>query len=242
MTISAVGAQAGGTTTDSASATTRAFPSNVTAGNMIVVVACKDAAGSAFVAGDCTKSAGTATIGTISLDKELRIDLGGASGDEVAVGIWSCLVTGSGSCTMRVGGASGTYWVLGTMEFSSDVGFDASRLEASSSGSSTTDNVLAASSGNGTSAGKAVFVGVMVSNGSATVTITPDAAFTQVYEEQNGSLHLMGSVIRQIVAAGTTDAAEWTLTESGQRGYAAALAVYKEVGAAGDTLMAQGIC
>lgn len=229
MTITAVGSQEGGVTQDSASAVSRAFGSNVAAGNLIVVLCFKDIGGSAFVAGDCTKSAGTATVGTITLDKELRFDLGGGS-DQVAVGAWSCLVTGAGSCTMQVSSAAGTYFGLGTGEYNATLGWDASRLEATNTGSSATDNWTAGDTGNGTSAGGALFMGVLASNGSSSKVLTPDASFTQIFEQEDASLHIVGSTQRRIVSSGTTDAANWTLEAgSGWRGYAAALAVYKEV-------------
>jgi len=226
MTITAIGGQAGGVSTDSSASTSRAFGSNVTAGTLIVVVAGKDS-GSAFVAGDCTKSAGTATIGAISLDTELRFDIG--AGEFISIGIWSCLVTGAGSCTMQVAGAAGTFWGLATDEYSTDVGWDVSRVENTNSTGNATDDAASATSGNATSAGAALFMGGVDLNGSGAITLTPDGAFTQIFEQEDGSLHSMFSAIRRIVSTGTTDSADWAITAA-HRGSAAALVAYKEIG------------
>lgn len=233
MAITAVGTQAGGNSGDSSATVERAFGSNVAVGNLIVVMGCKSDLGSAFAAGDCTKSAGTATIGAITLDVSLSVDLLGGIGAR-RMGIWSAIVTGAGSCTMRLTGAAATYWVLGTMELHSDAGgFDASRVEATNTGSNTTDNTLSALSGNATSAGAAIFCGAVVSEStvSGAVAFTPDAAFTQVFEQEDGSVHLVGSTIYRIVASGTTDSADWTVGTS-NAGYVAGVAVFKEAGVA----------
>lgn len=217
---------------DASSAATRAFGSNVTAGNLIVVMAGKDT-GAAFVAGDCTKSAGTATLGTIALDAQFRFDLGGSAFH--SVGIWSAIVTGSGSCTMRVAGAAGNYWHISTSEWNSDVGWDASRVEQAPTGQGdATNDIGTATTGNGTSAGKALFMAVMCSDGSGVETITPDAAFTQIFEQEDASAHLMGNHQYRIVASGTTDAGDWTLSGAGgNNGVLAQLVIYKETAGGG---------
>jgi hypothetical protein len=233
VTITAV--QETGARGDSTTAIPKAFTSNVSSGNLIVLAGWKITLGASdpFVAGDCTKSAGTATVGAITLDKAVEIDDGG--GDRIAVGVWSCLVTGAGSCTMQMGGmAAGSYGGIGIGEYASDVGWDAGRLETSISSSTATDNQTSALSGNMTSAGKALFIGGVSIPSSGAVTITPDAAFAQLFEEEDGTLHQPGSTIRRIVAAGTTDSVDWAMVGN-NAGDCVAAAVYKEAagGAAG---------
>lgn len=222
MTISAVGTQAGGSTVDSATAWTRAFGSNVTAGNLIIVSASKYDPTHTFVAGDCTQSAGTATIGTVSLDKVQH----NTGGNNVTSAIWSAIVTGSGTCTMRVGSTAGTYFAAGSGEFSSTVGFDINRLETSGSatGSATTQTT-----GNLTSAGGALFFGCTSYDGSTNDTSISETAaqgWTRLYRETDASLHEPGVIFYQIVTVGTTKAV--SSGNSNAWPYAIVGAVFKE--------------
>jgi hypothetical protein len=230
MTIAAVGTQEGGVNTDNTTSVARAFGSNVTAGNLVVVVGLKfSPSNDAFVAGDCTQSAGTATLGTIAFDTSINFAYdGGAS--HVCVGIWSAIVTGTGSCTMQVaGGVGSSYFNLATGEYSATGGWDSARLDGTPvTSSNATDDSSPATTGNMTSTGGGMFVaGVTMGGGGGTVTITQDGAFTLIFEEQDSALHNIGSVIRRIVTGSTTDQGEWTLG-SIHLGWAAAMVVYKE--------------
>lgn len=225
MTIAAVGGQLGGQVADSATSVSRAFGSNVSAGSLIIVV-CEKFANSqdVFVAGDCTKSAGTATLDTITLDKEVSVQAD--TSQWVHTGIWSALVTGAGSCTMQVAGAvTGSYLHIATGEFTGS--FDGSRLETSNSNSTTSDSTTSAGTGNGTSAGAAMFVAGVAINTGSNIAVTEDAAFSLIAEEQDGTAHVVGSAIYRIVTSGTTDEGSWTIG-SANTGWCAALAVYKE--------------
>lgn len=229
--ITTVGAQAGGATVDSAASATRAFGSNVAVGDLVVVLCWKDS-GNAFVVGDCTKSAGTATLGAITLDNGFPFDTGASN--FVSVGVWSAIVTGAGSLTMAVAGAAGTYWGIATDELNSTVGWDGTRVEQAPAGvGNATDNVTAVTTGNGTSAAAAAFMAVMNLPGSGSNTITPDAAFTQIFEQEDDSLHQAGSAIRRIVGAGTTDAGDWAIASPVNVGSAAVLVVYREAAGGG---------
>ncbi len=232
MAITAVGTQAGGVTVDNAASATRAFGANVAVGNIVVVVASKGVATHrAFVAGDCTKSTGTATLGTITLDKTVaRDDTGGPSGAWLDVGIWSAQVTGAGSLTMAVAGGASTFWVLGTLELNSSLG--AIGIGASNSGNAATG---APSSGTITPASfDACLVGGLAVGGTATPTTqTPDATFTQVYEEEAGATHMTGSVIRKIISSGSGVSASWTAPTT--IAWAAAVVAYTESGGGGIT-------
>lgn len=199
--------QGNGTLTDNAVAGTRAFGSNVTSGNKIVVCAFRydPSADDPFIAGDCTKSAGTATIGAVALLATENIN---AAGSWQSAGMWAADVTGSGSLTVSVAGNAGNYWGVAGIEINSGSGWDGSYLEDTVINLATEGNAV---SGDATSAGKAIFIGVVQVTKSAVVTITPDAAFNQVFEEEDDATHTAGSVIYKIVAAGDTDSFDWTL-------------------------------
>jgi hypothetical protein len=138
---------------------------------------------------------------------------------------------------MQIGNGATNYWVLGTTEFASDVGWDATaanRVEDTDQGSSATDSATSAATGAMTSAGAGLFFGSIVSESTASdnVGFTPDGAFTSIYEEEAGSSHLVGSHIRRIVSSGTTDAAEWAIAAPpANAGYACIGVVFKEAGA-----------
>lgn len=221
MTITRV--QAGGALGDNATSVSRAYDSNVTAGNMVVVtVAAWDNGGDPgdFTDGSCTKIAGTATLGTIT--KSVSRYYNTSLSYHEMVGIWTAIVTGSGSLTMQVAGLpSGSYSVIATMEYSCSSGWDASRLETSLSSDGTSE---APDTGNVTSAGQALFIGALAYASGAT-TITGDAAFSTIYESEDGANHETGSFLERIVSTGTTDSASWTAQTTLK--WAAAVAVYK---------------
>ena len=226
MTITAV--QVGGTATDSATSASRTTASNVTAGNLVVIPVCTYKPGDdPFVVGDITES-GTATFtGGFSLDIQRNQDNGGSDFSNVVV--FSAICTGTGTGIFTVGGApAGSYWNVSVGEFSSDVGWGADRLEDTASSEGTTG---APSSTDGTSADKALFIGILGTETTGATTHTHDAAFTIIDEEEDGSNHMTGSAIYQIAAGGTTDSASWTAPTT--VAWAAALAVYKETAPVG---------
>lgn len=225
MTITLVTGQAAGANADNATSVSRAFPGNVTAGNRIVIgIAKYSPSVDAPVVGDISKSAGTCTVGAFTLDRNQSYNWTGT--EYVHAAIFSAPVTGSGSCTITVGGGvAGCYWNIGISEF------------ASSNGSITVGNVnsgqgnsAAADSGNVTSTGGAVFIGAMGLISTGAITITPDGAFSEIYEEQDGSTHMTGSIIYRIVTTGTTDSASWTVTSNH---WAASVVEYDEPAAGG---------
>jgi hypothetical protein len=207
------------------------FGSNVTAGNLCVVAFahyCDPAL--TPLAAHLTKASGTATIGTIALDVQRVVT---APQDQFSVAIYSFPITGSGSLTMTWGTQSGSYPTACYGEYASTVGWSATaatRLEASNS---VTANSAAVDSGNGTSAGEALFFGVATDARPVSQTTTQDGAFTLLYENEDPTTYNTASFIRRIVSTGTTDSASWTI--STPRPYAAALAVYKETGGGGGS-------
>lgn len=231
--------QSGGVNADSTTSVSRAFASNVTSGNLVVVLVDRySPSADPFTAADCTKSAGTATIGSVSMHGEIEIAYDGGS-DTVAAAIFSAIVTGTGSLTMQVAGSpGGSYFNFATGEFSSDVGWDASREESLNESSSTGTGTSAAS-GNITTAGHGLMLGVLGVAKLGNDAITEDAAFTSIFEEPDGANHMVGSLIRRIVTSGTTDDIGWTWT-GGTDGHVCIAAALREVGGApADTLMGQ---
>lgn len=229
MTITAAGL-AGGTAGNNTTSASYNLGS-VTAGQLIVVWGMKYSPSvDAFVVGDCTKSAGTATIDTPTLDRTNGGDDGGAGTDAAHTAIWSCLVTGSGTLTMQVGGAvAGSFILVAAEAFNGS--WDASRVEAVNGQLITTDTTSSTTTGNATSAGAGLFCAGLQLNTTAATTITPDAAFTTAYENESGTDD-NGSAIYRIVSTGTTDAGDWTHGTT-HIGAACVLAVYKETAAAG---------
>lgn len=208
---------------DAATSVSKAFAGNVTAGNFLIITCNKfDPSFVAFAAGNCTKSAGTATIGTVAMVPQAA---DGATGANRAA-IFYCYVTGSGSCTMQVAGmTAGSYSVLGIAEYSGLVA--SSPLEANSATNGSASG--AAATGSMTSAGGALYVGAIAvgTNTQIVVTYTPyGAGYAVIFEEGNGLLHGLGSHIDDIVTTGTSQTAAWTLTGSTIAVWAACGAVF----------------
>lgn len=222
MAISHV--QSTGAAYNNVSSLSVAFASNVTTGSLVVVSAARwvNVGGTTWVAGSCTKSAGTATISTPVMEWT------GDSGTKTDGGQWSFLVTNGGSLTVAVATNVASYGSIGVSEFSGT--WDASRTET---GANATGTSSTPSSGDATSAGAALFVGTLNSAHGIAVTITPDAAFTQCYEDEDGGARTPHSFIRQVVTGATTDSASWTFSISGE--WVARVTVFKESGGAAAT-------
>jgi hypothetical protein len=228
MTIAAVSSQAGKGLGDNATSMTKAYTNPVSTNSLVLIGAVKyPGTSDVFLAADCTKSAGTATIGTVTLDKQYQITNGASS--FIALGIWSCLVTAGGTLTMQIAGMpSGSYGAVFTDEYTGS--FDSSRVDGTpAQGGSYTASQTAASSGNVTTAGAGLIFGVLGMDTSANpFSMTEDGAFSPVASETNGSSHMVGAAIRRIVTTGTTDAADWVIGSS-NAGWAAIAVAYKEV-------------
>ena len=236
MAIAVVTSSESGVFKDAISNPTQALGANVSVGDLVVVVACKENTGGTdpFIAADCTKSAGTATVGTITLDKTAELNIVDGPGF-VVVGIWSCIVTGPGSLTMQVSNnATADYW--GSLSVGAYSGsWDASRVEATNSGGSAANDETSWITGNVTTAGAALLIAGVQSASGAAVTITEDSGggWTLIAESQDGTLHAIGSVVRRIVTTGGTYGHTWSATVNGNFGWDAAIVAYKE-GAGGS--------
>lgn len=232
MAIAHVTGQSSGNVAPNTTSVSEAFNNDVTAGNNLYVVGFKySPSNDALAEGDLTKTAGTATLGTITLDVSVNFAYN-ADANHIAIGIWRIPVTGSGSLTLQLGGAvAGSYLGIAVDEFEGD--WDSSSLEDTSSNTDAASNTTPGTTGNVTSAGAALFIaGITIGTGT-TVTITPDGAFTETFEEEAGATNQPGSMIWKIVGSGNTDQGEWTLSGSGtwSEGWAGVAAVYKEAAA-----------
>lgn len=199
---------------------TKAFGSNVTAGNRIIIAigGCVDdtLAGTHFI-----KNAGTATIGAFTLD--VNRQNGG-----MCAAVASCEVTGTGSLTVEVnlaGGNDNITW--NPMEVNASLGWHATPVEDTQTGTGTGTTAATA---NLTSAGSAIFVGALAINtGNNKTTLTEDGAWVLLGEAQNGGVDCVASTEYRITGTGLTDAASWTWTGSEQ--WDAVGVVYREAAA-----------
>ena len=197
--------QGGGTSTANSQTASRAFDTDLTSGNLItVLVAIYKDANDPLVIGDISQTAGTATLGAFSPDAQRFYEY--SAGNYLEVAVFSAIVTGSGSCTVTVGGAPvGSYWLVAAAEYSSTTGWDSNRVEDSASNEGATG---APDIGSMTSVSTGLFTGVTAYSTNNT-TITPDGAYSTIFESEDAT-HQNGSAIEQIVSGGTTDSVAWT--------------------------------
>jgi hypothetical protein len=227
----------GASLSSSATSISRATASDVALGSLIVVTGHKAyaAAADAFVSGDVTVTGGTAAIsGGFSFDTSVDADVDG--GVRAAVGVWSGIVTTAGSLTVTCAGAAGACGMaMSVSEFTGT--WDGSRLEQEVATSLATDDADI-DTGNETSAGAALFFGAATPVAYSDLSITVDAAFTQIAENETVASGPNASAMYRLVGSGTTDSAAWTLGANAA-GWSAVLAVYKEgVGGGASNVLA----
>jgi hypothetical protein len=229
MTIARVTGQAAGTFANNVSSISVAYPGNVTAGNLLVVTMFGYIPDStAVLASALAKSAGSATLGTITVDEQDFYLLGGVNGLRTA--IFSVPVTGSGSCTMQFTAVVGAcYLDLAVVEYSvADV--SSGRVDGTNGSNAATGGP---NTGNASSTAGGVFVGACATNTSAVTTHTRDAAFASIFKYEDGSNGCTGEAIEQIVTGATTTSASWTAPTTVQ--WAASLVVYKAAAGGGSS-------
>lgn len=198
------------------------YPGNVTAGDLLVIGVSRWHAGSsdAIVVGDISQSAGTATLGSFTLDVDREWNF--VSSDFLNSAVFSVPVTGTGSCTIQVGGGpSDASWIMGIQEYS---GADTSGSRVLGTNEAQNTNT-APDSGTVAATGNVAFFGNMVNGAGTTVTTTEDGSFSLIFENENGTSNTAGSLIDRIVTSDTTDSASWTLGSS--QSWIALLSVYK---------------
>lgn len=201
------------------------FVSSVTSGNLVTLTCFTyQNAGGTLAAGDVTKTAGTSTIGTITLDKSFETTVGPAQ----AVGVWSVPVTGTGTLTLQLGSQpAGSFFSFCIGEYSG-TDITASRVETTNGAEGLTTTP---GSGNVTTAGAALLLGSLATDGGGATAITEDTPWVLLGEEENGLAQERGSIIRQIVTTGTTDQAGWTIPSA--ENWGACVVAYKAAGGAG---------
>ena len=226
MAIAAVSSQ-NGIQGAGANSDTYAYGSNVSAGSLITIVGGQrdfNTVSDAFVAGDVTQSAGTAVLGTISLDAATEFET--SEEPWIRIGIWSAIVTTGGSLTMQLGAnGSDADTMIAGHEFTGS--WDGTRVEDTSTTTDDTNNVDP-TTGNATSVGAALFIAGFMAASPNAISPTEDAAFSLIGEINiaPGDGNAGGSAIYRIVSSGTTDAGDWTMGNS--IGRSSALVVYKE--------------
>jgi hypothetical protein len=222
--------QKGGATANSTTLVARAFGSSVEKNSLILIMGAKQTPSSdAFVVGDCTKSAGTATIDTPVLDSSIQLAETSGTPQWFSAGVWSCLVTAAGSLTMQVGGSvAGSFLTIGTDELLGRWG--AARLAGSNSSSTDTDNTASANTGNATAAREALYAACLsVASGTDPYTMTPESLeWSVVYEQRAAATNLPSSHINMVTVTGAVRRGFWTITNT-NTGWAAAVAAYQEV-------------
>lgn len=177
-----------------------------------------------FVAADCTKLSGTATLGVFTLDCADGVDAGGGTSHYSAM--WSAIVTAQGTLVVQIAAdASTAYPNIGAAAFNGNWG--TLRVEAFNGQSTPTDNLITATTRNMTSEGPALFCASLLVNNNALQTIAEDAAFTLLYEQESALLQA-SSFIYRIVSGATSDAGDWSLPAANTGGTSASGAVYRE--------------
>lgn len=231
MTISRVSGQAGNATpVDGGASISRAFPSNVTSGNVVWFAAMAADTSHTFVAGDLTKSAGTATIESPVLLAVRNQDTG--DGYFLPTAIWGAKVTGNGSLTLQASGlSSGGFWLSASDEIASTNGFAGSGGFAgtgNNNGTSANSNSPATTGLNTAASQSAMLIGAVGIGAGVVLTIgSPGGSWSTVYSEPDGTAHHCGTVVDQIVAASVTAQPSWSITGTTD-GWAAALGVIVE--------------
>lgn len=202
---------------------TIAFPNNVVNGNLILVSAVKlVTASEPFAAGDLTKSAGTATVGTIALDVSRDQAIAGANRH---AGVWSIPITGSGSLTLQLATTDGTAAVFIAIVEYAEMDTSGSRLAASNSNSSSSTTTTP-DAGSAASGQSGVYFAVLNTGTGGGQTITESAEFNLIGEAE-GAGTVGGSAVDKIVNSSQTWTPSWTTSTAFS--FAAAVGVYKDV-------------
>jgi hypothetical protein len=227
VAITRVAGQAGGALAGSAASVSKAFAGDVTAGNLLVILVARwsQTVNDPPVVGDISKSAGTATLGAFTLDRVQTQSFAGPQYIHSAIFSAVVATAGTGSCTVQVTGNASDAWMLAVAEYTAPAVFNDARLVGVNSVGGASG---APDSGTVTSTGEAVFCGIVSTVTSGATTHTCDAAFTDIYESENGAANQTGNACDRIVGSGVTDSASWTAPTTVP--WAAALAVYKSSG------------
>lgn len=203
------------------SSLSKAFASNVTLGNLIVV--CAGTRSNALPSGGCSDSLGNtysqAVVSSNSQGSYTRY-----------AAIYYAVVTAAGACTVTVTPSADGQIVMSISEFSGCAG--SSPLDVTNSG---TGNSAAPSSGSVSPNGSDLLVGAMTFDGSPS-SITSDSDYTEIYAYGSASPY-MGSQYR--LNRSSSDAADWTLQYTRQ--WVAVIAAFKPSGTAHAVSASDGV-
>lgn len=195
-----------------ASSVALAFPNNVAAGSLLVVVGWTytGTTDDRPVQGDLTQTAGTAVLGPIVREVVNTRDIGPGAAilHEVQ---WSAIVKTSGSLTFTLdGGASGASCYIAIDEYTGS--WDERRVVDMAAANG---NGSVQSSGNVVTTWPALIVGgLMHINATTGSAATEDGAFTLIAEQDSSPTQVGASAIARIVTGATIDAADWTTSAS----------------------------
>lgn len=235
ITVASPSQSGAGNVQNSATTIAYVYPNALTPGQMVRVSVGSTGSG-AFTAANCTKTAGTATLGAITLDKG---QLGSSNTRE---GIWSAVVApgGGGTLTLTVNLTTTSFAHIGGNVLNASNGWDvaANRVENINGANFTTSTTP--TSGTAASAGGGYFAGVLGVDNSAAVTLTPGSSFTSIFASLNGTANFVGDHTEFISATGATLAASWTISAAPAESGAAVVA-YKEMAPTGSTPL-MGMC
>lgn len=228
MAIAQVGGQQASATADSTTSITIAYPGNVTNGNVLVIGVGRfsPSTNDPFVVGDISQSAGTATVGTFTLD----VDIGQAVGTGFhQVALFSVPVTGTGSCTIQIGsGPASSFWFAGVDEYS-DADITSSRVGGTCESSGNAGSGVPNAGGLQTSIASAL-VGICVTDTGASSTHTPGVDWATIAESEDGTLHQTGNMEGRVTTGPVQDRVDWTAPTTLE--WTAVGASYKQTAAA----------
>jgi hypothetical protein len=172
----------------------KAFTSNVTAGNLIVVGGVGN--------GETLLTTGSATDGLLNTYTR-DINRADAGAQTTQCAIYSAPVTTGGACTVTLDPTGSDFVDIAIAEFS---GMDISgtRLDTSNFGDANGTN---AATGNLVTSTTTAIVGIL-SHSDGTVTLTPGASFAEIFEDQDATDMPFNCEYR--IAAAGTYTANWT--------------------------------
>jgi hypothetical protein len=206
-----------------ASSCALAYTANVNAGSLLTAEVADYTAGTAasVTVSALTKSAGTATLGTIVLDVTNAQAQAGNCGNG---SIFSVPVLTSGSCTLSFSLAAASFITMTISEWS---GLTTNAKEASNSGTSAT-NDASGTSGNASSAQTALFVGMLANCVHSNLTLTPPSGWVLNRKQDQGASWVPEGSAYQIVGRPTTSASAWSWT-GGTGPWVCCVAVYPAI-------------
>lgn len=197
------------------------FPSNVTAGNRVVVsVSCYQTDHTNPPnTDDIAKTSGTATIGAWSRDGFAEVDRGTGAWNYAALFSAEVYTTGSLTVTVTGNGSNGS-WALSCDELSANGTpiVEDGGTGNGSTGAAVTDDMVAS--------GAAVWFGCATYGGTGTDSVTEDSPWTMLQEHEDGGTGQMYQFCYRTSTGPTTDAASWSSPTT--RYWAACGAVYRE--------------